>query len=77
MTDIQVEIPLIFCNLTEVINDALHCMDEGLGAVGCLAFPNGEFRCRSHVPELPLAMVLVLRFPAEFVSSIYHSIFVP
>jgi len=41
----DVEIPLIFCNLTEIVGDALNCFD-GLDAVFCLTLPGGEFRSK-------------------------------
>ena len=41
------EIPLIFCDIKEIINEALHCLN-GLDAVFCLTLPNGEFRAKWH-----------------------------
>ena len=43
----DVEIPLIFCNIEEIINDALECL-SGLDAIFCLTLPNGQFRSKWH-----------------------------
>lgn len=43
----DVEIPLIFCDIKEIINDALDCLG-GLDAVFCLTLPNGAFRAKWH-----------------------------
>lgn len=43
----DVEIPLIFCDIEAIINDALECL-TGLDAVFCLTLPNGAFRTKWH-----------------------------
>jgi len=43
----DVEIPLIFCDIKEIINDALDCLG-GLDAVFCLTLPSGAFRTKWH-----------------------------
>ena len=43
----DVEIPLIFCDIKDIIDDALECLG-GLDAIFCLTLPNGAFRSKWH-----------------------------